>query len=151
MSLGNIFISFDRGGCIMILLMVCFNDGFRVGLEATYIDDGQFVWGIHLFRKSIRLKINSFQMFLVEDEPSRGTDRLLDCIQIKLSDMEIYSGLKIESRQKDKIAYVAQGEKMMIKPCFLDLVLERNLEWAFGRQGNKRRVFRRQSQTSTME
>jgi len=70
------------------------------------------------------------------DTDEGDTDRLLDCIRIRLSDMEVYSGVKVENRQEDKISYVGQGDKMMIDPCSLHLVVERNLEWAFGRQGN---------------
>ena len=64
------------------------------------------------------------------------SDRLLDVIRIQLSDMEIFSALHVETRGEcKKITYVHQGETMMVDPSSLSLVLERNLEWAFGRQG----------------
>ncbi|XP_066924160.1 intermembrane lipid transfer protein VPS13D-like isoform X2 [Clytia hemisphaerica] len=68
-----------------------------------------------------------------EEEEEANTDRLLDCINIRLTDMEVYSALKVETRE-EKLVYVHQGEKMMVDPCFLNLMVERNLEWAFGRQ-----------------
>lgn len=48
--------------------------------------------------------------------------------------MEVFSALQVETREA-KICYVHQGDTMMVNPCSLNLVLERNLEWAFGRQG----------------
>lgn len=48
--------------------------------------------------------------------------------------MEVFSALQVDTRDP-KISYIHQGDTMMVDPCSLNLVLERNLEWAFGRQG----------------
>ena len=48
--------------------------------------------------------------------------------------MEVFSALQVDTRDP-KITYIHQGKTMMADPCSLNLVLERNLEWAFGRQG----------------
>ncbi|XP_057301627.1 intermembrane lipid transfer protein VPS13D-like isoform X2 [Hydractinia symbiolongicarpus] len=62
-----------------------------------------------------------------------GSVRLLDCINIQLSDMRVFSALAV-TEALNEMSYIEQGDEMMTKTCTLDLRIERNLEWAFGRQ-----------------
>lgn len=63
-----------------------------------------------------------------------GSVRLLDCINIQLSDMRVFSALAV-TEALNEMSYIEQGDEMMTNTCTLDLRIERNLEWAFGRQG----------------
>ena len=60
---------------------------------------------------------------------------MLDQIQVKLSDMKVFSAIRTEPTEKFEIGYEQQGSEMMTESCMLELTIERNLEWAFGRQG----------------
>lgn len=74
----------------------------------------------------------------VRSEIQPEMNRLLDTIHITLTDMEVFSALKLDSEnsKNGKVECKRQGHEMMEEPCTLELNLERNLEWMFGRQGN---------------
>ena len=73
----------------------------------------------------------------VRSEVQLEMNRLLDTIHITLTDMEVFSALKLDSEdsKNGRVEYKRQGHEMMEEPCTLELTLERNLEWMFGRQG----------------
>eukprot|EP00794_Sanderia_malayensis_P015340 gene15340-16917_t len=65
-----------------------------------------------------------------------GEDRLLDCMNIGLVDMEVFTAVRTDESTHPNMSfgYQRQGGKLMQETCKVELIVERNLEWAFGRQ-----------------
>ena len=74
----------------------------------------------------------------VDGDAMLKTCLLLDCMQLELVDMDLFSAVRVPvSGQQNTSAftYKRQGIKLLNEKCKLSLCVERNLDWAFSRKG----------------
>lgn len=63
---------------------------------------------------------------------------LLDCMQLELVDMDLFSAVRVPLTSQNKTSaftYKRLGLKLLNEKCKLSLSVERNLDWAFSRNG----------------
>ncbi|XP_022802556.1 vacuolar protein sorting-associated protein 13D-like isoform X2 [Stylophora pistillata] len=67
---------------------------------------------------------------------SSHRDCLLDSMNIELVDMDLFTATRVQENNQQspsKFSYKSQGLKLLKEKCKLNLIVERNLDWAFSR------------------
>lgn len=74
----------------------------------------------------------------VNREVTSKKSLLLDCMHLELVDMDLFSAVRVPVSGQHKTSaftYKRQGMKLLNEKCRLSLSVERNLDWAFSRNG----------------